>query len=79
MKGFGMSRLQQRFNAAVVTVLTLAGLHGMAGAEQTKAQAAKGMGHPFHRKVLKGKLDGCPAGFHTRGLRCSKRAIGEVA
>lgn len=78
MKGLGMSRLQQRFNAAVATVLTLAGLHGMAGAQQTKAQAARGMGHPFHRKQLKGKLDGCPAGFHTGGAHCSKRVVEEI-
>ena len=62
MKGLGMSRLQQRFNAAVVTVLTLAGLHGMSGAKGAKESAAvKGGGHPVHRKLLKGKLDGCPA------------------
>lgn len=61
----GLGRIQQRFNAAVVAVLALAGLRGMAGAgSSAKEAASKGYGHPIHRKLLKGKMDGCPAGLH---------------
>lgn len=61
----GLGRVQQRFNAAIVTLLTLAGLKHMAG-KDAKEDAGRGFGHPVHRTVLKGKLDGCPAGFHLR-------------
>jgi hypothetical protein len=73
MKGLGMGRLQQRFNAAVATVLTLAGYGGLAGqAKDAKQGASKGHGHPAHRTLLKSKLDGCPAGFHcTHRASCS--------
>ena len=73
MKGGGLGRMQQRFNAAVVTVLALAGLRGMAGtAETAKDTAAKGFGHPLHRKLIKGKIDGCPAELHlTHRAHCS--------
>ena len=64
MKGLGVGRLQMRFNAAVATVLTLAGLGGLAG--NAKQSAQKGVHVAFHRKALKGKMDGCPAGFHCR-------------
>lgn len=74
MKGMGMGRLQQKFNAAVATVLTLAGFGGLAG-QRNAAQASQGKGghgHPMHRKLLKGKADGCPAGFHcTHRASCS--------
>jgi len=67
MKGLGMGRLQQRFNATVATLLTLAGLGGLAG--NAKQSAQKGVHVAFHRKALKGKMDGCPAGYH-----CTHRA-----
>ena len=59
----GLGRIQQRFNAAVVTLLSLAGLRGMAGTDAKEA-AHKGYGHPIHRKYIKGKIDGCPSGVH---------------
>ena len=48
----GLGRIQQRFNAAVITLLSLAGLRNMAGAD-SQEQAARGYGHPLHRKYLR--------------------------
>lgn len=50
----GLGRIQQKFNAAVVSILALAGLHNMAGGKAvTAAEAArKGYGHPIHAKYL---------------------------
>ncbi len=48
----GLGRVQQRFNAAVVTLLTLAGLGRMTGRD-AKRQAAGGQGHPIHAKYLR--------------------------
>lgn len=41
--------MQQRFNAAFVAILTLA---GFGRGQSAKAEAAKGAGHPIHRKYL---------------------------
>lgn len=49
----GLARVQQRFNAAVVAVLTLAGLNRMAGNTSAAKQAAVGFGHPIHAKYLR--------------------------
>lgn len=48
----GLGRVQQRFNAAVVTLLTLAGF-GRGFGKGAKAQAATGLGHPIHAKYLR--------------------------
>lgn len=51
----GLARMQQKFNAAIVAVLALAGLRNMAGAAQSAADAARvGYGHPVHAKYLRG-------------------------
>jgi hypothetical protein len=65
--------LSTRFKAAAVTLLTLAGLKGLAGnAKEAKEARAKDFGHPLHAKLLKGKLDGCPAELHlTHRKSCS--------
>lgn len=49
----GLGRIQQRFNAAVVAVLALAGLRNMAGAGDHQKAAAAGYGHPIHAKYLR--------------------------
>ena len=49
----GLGRIQQRFNAAIVTLLSLAGLRGMAGDTSAKNAAAHGHGHPLHAKFLR--------------------------
>lgn len=50
----GLARMQQKFNAAIVAVLALAGLRNMAGAAQSAADAARvGYGHPVHAKYLR--------------------------
>ena len=48
----GLGRIQQRFNAAVVAVLALAGFGRMAGTD-AKKQARAGGGHPIHAKYLR--------------------------
>lgn len=48
----GLGRIQQRFNAAVVMVLTLAGFGGLAG-ESGARKAAAGGGQPIARKYIK--------------------------
>lgn len=49
----GLGRVQQRFNAAVAKVLTLAGFARMAGAKGAQETAAQGYGHPIHAKYLR--------------------------
>ena len=49
----GLGRIQQRFNAAVVTLLALAGFRGLAGKKDAKDAAASGHGHPIHAKYLR--------------------------
>jgi hypothetical protein len=49
----GLGRIQQKFNAAVITLLSLAGLRNMAAAGDASKQAAAGYGHPIHAKLLK--------------------------
>lgn len=49
----GLGRIQQRFNAAVITVLALAGLKSL-GRSSAKDAAAKGYGHPIHRMFFRG-------------------------
>lgn len=60
----GLARIQQKFSAVATALLTLAGFGGFSGRQAAKASAAKGFGHPIHRKLAKGKMDGCPAHFH---------------
>lgn len=62
----GLGRAQSKFGLqALFATLGAFVRLGMGGA-QAKEEAHKGHGHPYHRVVLKGKLDGCPAGFHLR-------------
>lgn len=76
----GLGRIQQWFNAAVVTLLALAGLRKMTGAD-AKAQAAKGSGHPIHAKLLKssnpkGNTSGhAYTGYHSCSDRRRAREI----
>jgi hypothetical protein len=60
MKGGGLGRMQQRFNAAVVAVLALAGLRNMAGGQDHAAAASKGYGHPIHAKYLRSLFNKMP-------------------
>lgn len=67
----GLGRVQQRFNLALVAALAAVVRFARGGSEDAKEQAAVGFGHPIHRKYLKGKMDGCPAGFHlTHRAHC---------
>ena len=45
----GLNRIQQRFNAAIITILALAGFGGQRQAEQHAAA----QGHPLARKYLR--------------------------
>ena len=77
----GLGRIQQRFNAAVITLLSLAGLRRMTGGADAQKQAAVGHGHPIHAKLLKssnpkGNASGhAYTGYHSRN---DKRRISRL-
>lgn len=79
----GLARVQQRFNAAVVAVLVLAGLRGIAGANETaEGEAALGHGHPIHAKFLKrsnprSNRPGYPFPGYCNGLRYRSNGNGK--
>ena len=72
-----LGRMFSRLSAAVVTVLALAGLRSLGASGSAKEAAAKGYGHPLHRKYLRtqnvGKATGrnnCnPAVYPMTGTR----------
>jgi hypothetical protein len=71
----GLGRIQQRFNAAVVAVLALAGLRNMAGAGNAAKAAATGFGHPIHAKYLRAhpKLSKTPYPGYCAGAQETER------
>lgn len=68
----GLARMQQRFNAAVITLLSLAGLRKMAGGGASEA-VAKGYHHPIHAKYLKSSSPRA----NTPGVRYAGYCSGE--
>lgn len=73
----GLGRAQSKFGLQALFATLGSFLRLGMGSKQEK-ERLRTMGHPVLRKVLKGKMDGCPAGFHCTHRESCAHFTGRV-